>query len=130
MSTFTDRIEFPALRDRRYPIHRLAKVVEPYLRIIVERFHPQKLVLFGSQASGQPDEHSDVDLLVVRDGIASEKQGVLEILKAFRYVRGPRPPFTIVCRQPETVAREMNVPGSTTSEIVERGVLMYDSTEN
>lgn len=33
---------------------------------IVKRFHPQKVILFGSYAYGRPHEWSDVDLLVVK----------------------------------------------------------------
>jgi predicted nucleotidyltransferase len=130
MNFSAEPVDFPALRDRRYPIHRIADTVEPYLRVIVERFHPVKLVLFGSQAYGLPDEHSDVDLLVVRDDITSEKQGVLEILKAFREVRAPRPPFTIVCRRPEALARDQNLEGSINHEIIRHGLLLYDSTKD
>jgi len=32
---------------------------------LVAGFHPQRIILFGSQARGTADEHSDVDLLVV-----------------------------------------------------------------
>ena len=32
---------------------------------IIKRFSPEKVVLFGSYAYGQPDEGSDVDLLVI-----------------------------------------------------------------
>ena len=32
---------------------------------IVRRFHPRKVLLFGSHAYGRPHEGSDVDLLVV-----------------------------------------------------------------
>lgn len=32
---------------------------------LVEKFHPQRIILFGSQARGMADDHSDVDLLVV-----------------------------------------------------------------
>jgi len=31
---------------------------------IVREFQPEKIILFGSYASGQPHPHSDVDLLV------------------------------------------------------------------
>lgn len=34
---------------------------------IVERFHPQRVILFGSYAHGKPTEDSDVDLLVVME---------------------------------------------------------------
>ena len=34
-------------------------------RQIAERFHPQKIILFGSYAYGKPHADSDVDLLVI-----------------------------------------------------------------
>ena len=35
---------------------------------IGRRFHPQRVILFGSYAYGRPIEDSDVDLLVVMPG--------------------------------------------------------------
>ena len=34
---------------------------------IAERFQPHRIILFGSQARGTPNYHSDVDLLVVME---------------------------------------------------------------
>jgi len=67
-------LDFPALRDASRPIHRIAERLEPYLRVLVERIKPEKVILFGSYAYGEPDEHSDVDLLVIRRGITSESR--------------------------------------------------------
>jgi predicted nucleotidyltransferase len=39
--------------------------IRRFARRIVERFHPQKIILFGSYAYGRPHEESDVDLLVI-----------------------------------------------------------------
>jgi predicted nucleotidyltransferase len=39
--------------------------IRRYARQIAERFHPEKIILFGSYAYGQPHEESDVDLLVI-----------------------------------------------------------------
>lgn len=82
--------DFPALHDPRYPVHRVAGQIEPYLRIIVERFHPERIILFGSYAYGQPDEHSDFDLLIIRRDIASEKASNMEIARSFWDVPGQR----------------------------------------
>ncbi|GEM_PF-34404 len=41
--------------------------IEHLVRQIVERFHPQRIILFGSQATGKATDESDVDLLVVMD---------------------------------------------------------------
>lgn len=39
--------------------------IRPLMQSLVERFRPQKVILFGSYAYGEPHEGSDLDLLVV-----------------------------------------------------------------
>ena len=41
------------LRDARYPVHRIAERLLPYLRLLVEKFHPRQVILFGSYAYAQ-----------------------------------------------------------------------------
>src|SRR5579862_3503113 len=78
----TLRIRDDVLRDPRYPVHRIADKLRPYLRVLVEQFHPDQIILFGSYACGQPDEHSDVDLLIVKTLRQSPVRESVEILKA------------------------------------------------
>jgi len=113
------------LRDPRYPVSRIADQVEPYLRVIVERFHPDKIILFGSQAYGEPDEHSDVDLLIIRSGITSENQSNLEIRQSFWSVTTPRPAFTILTKTPERIRQELANHSSFYEEVLGRGVELY-----
>ena len=40
-------------------------VIRRFAREVTERFHPEKIILFGSYAYGQPHADSDVDMLVV-----------------------------------------------------------------
>src|SRR5947209_19640065 len=40
-------------------------VIRRFARDVAERFRPQKIVLFGSYAYGNPHADSDVDILVV-----------------------------------------------------------------
>jgi predicted nucleotidyltransferase len=53
------------LRDPRYPVHKFADRLLPYLCVFVEQFRPEHVILFGSYAYGKPDEASDVDLLAL-----------------------------------------------------------------
>lgn len=41
------------------------KVIKEAAQRLVEGFHPQRIILFGSYARGTADKHSDVDLLVI-----------------------------------------------------------------
>ena len=85
-ATIKPAIREDVLRDPRYPVHRIADRLLPYLRVLVEEFRPQRVVLFGSYAYGRPDEHSDVDLLVVKDKRESALKEKLRIRKAWEAV--------------------------------------------
>jgi predicted nucleotidyltransferase len=68
------------------------EVLDTMVERIVEQFHPERIILFGSQAHGDAHEDSDVDLLVVMDterhpievagdiGAALERPFALDIL--------------------------------------------------
>ena len=51
--TLRDRIPYAAIED--------------VVRQIVERFHPMRIILFGSYAYGEPRPESDVDLMIVME---------------------------------------------------------------
>jgi hypothetical protein len=121
----TGTVTFPALRDPRYPVHKIADQLEPYLRVIVEKFHPEKIILFGSQTYGDPDEHSDVDLLIVRRGITSEKESNIEIRHAFWDVAGPAMSFTLLSRTPQELEQRLASHSPIFEEIIARGVELY-----
>src|SRR6266850_6605850 len=118
-------IDFPALRDGRFPVCKVAHKLEPYLRAIVDRIHPDKIILFGSYAYGSPTEHSDFDLLVIRRNISSSKESNLEIRRALRAVDAPPAPFTFLSRTPEELAHKLHEGSPVYQEILSKGVLLY-----
>ncbi|MCW5551019.1 MAG: nucleotidyltransferase domain-containing protein [Verrucomicrobiae bacterium] len=117
--------DFPALHDPRYPVHRIANRLEPFVRAIVDQVHPEKIILFGSYAYGEPNEHSDVDLLVIRRNIVSEKASNLEIRHAFDSVPGPLFSFTILSKTPERIANRLAIKSPFYQDIVGKGVELY-----
>ena len=61
-------VEVPTIDKRkRIPQEAIDQVVEQ----IVEKFKPQKIILFGSYARGNPRPESDVDMLVEFEGSAT-----------------------------------------------------------
>ena len=44
-------------------------ILDDIIRRIVEVAQPEKIILFGSAARGDMHRHSDVDLLVVKEGV-------------------------------------------------------------
>ena len=45
------------------------QILDDIIRRIVEVAQPEKIILFGSAARGEMNRHSDVDLLVVKEGM-------------------------------------------------------------
>src|SRR6266568_2921630 len=73
--------------------------IRRFAREVVQRFEPEKIILFGSHAYGHPHADSDVDILVVMPARN-------EIDQAVRIDRVTDPPFPldlIVC-SPKNVA--------------------------
>jgi uncharacterized protein len=118
-------LQFPALHDERYPAHKIADRLEPYLRMLVDEIHPEKIILFGSYAYGQPTEHSDFDLLVIRRDIESEKESNLQIRRAFDRVPGVPPPFTILSKTPERISNRLAVHSPLYEDILTKGLVLY-----
>lgn len=82
--------------------------VRPLVRHIVERFHPRKVIFFGSYAYGEPHEDSDLDLLVVMPSPPSR----LESWKVTAELRGQSPvPLQIVFMSTEEFEETKDVVG-------------------
>ncbi len=122
--TVAPTIREEVLRDARYPVHRIADKLLPYLRVLVEQFRPQQIILFGSYARGQPDEHSDVDLLIIKELEQSPVREATQILRAWRPIRwqGDSLPFELLIETPASHAARLGRRGSFYSEAVHTGL--------
>jgi len=90
---------------------------------ITERFRPEKIILFGSYAYGDPKPESDVDLLVIMDTPLRTRQQRLEISLAL----SPRPfPLDIIVRTPRELAERIAIGDLFLAEILARGKVLYE----
>ena len=112
------------LRDPRYPVHKIASQLVPYLRLLLEEFHPQQVILFGSFAYGKPTEHSDVDLLIIKPLEQSPVREAISIRRAWRPVRADvgALPFNLIVTSPEEHERRLSHSAGFYDEIVRRGL--------
>ena len=70
---------------------------------LVESFHPQKVVLFGSYAYGTPTPDSDVDLLVVMETPLRNVEQAVEIRKVVDFPF----PVDLLVRTPQHIAERV-----------------------
>ena len=112
------------LRDLRFPVHKIADRLLPYLHVLLEQFQPEQVILFGSYACGQPNRHSDVDLLIVKDLKQSPVREAAEILKAWRPIRwsGDSIPFELLIETPASHEDRAEKQGSFYAEAVRSGL--------
>jgi predicted nucleotidyltransferase len=120
----TPAIREDVLRDPRYPVHKIADRLLPYLRVLVEQFKPQQVILFGSYAYGRPGEDSDVDLLIIKKLEQSPVREAISVRKAWRPIRasvGPLP-FDLLVTSPEDHQQHLAHSAGFYDEIVRRGI--------
>lgn len=103
----------------------MASTADERLADLVERLqplHPRKIVLFGSAARGESDEHSDLDVIVVAENVAER---FLDRIAHAYDLLDPRHALDILIYTPEEY-EQMREDGNPLLEAAEReGRLLY-----
>jgi uncharacterized protein len=89
---------------------------------IARDFHPERIILFGSHASGTAGEHSDVDILVILPFAEKNFRKSLEILNRLN----SRLPIDLLARQPDDVDRRYSECDPLIREALDHGRVLYD----
>ena len=92
-------------------------------RAIARRFDPERIILFGSHAYGQPTEDSDVDLVVVMEYEGRALDKTVEILDA---VRAPFP-LDLLLYRPGDFDRRAALFDPIPHEAAQRGQVLHDA---
>ena len=90
---------------------------------IVTQFKPEKVILFGSHAYGNPAKDSDVDLLVVMEFKGNSALKAAEILNA----TNPNFPIDMIVRTPEQVRKRMELGDFFILDVIEKGEILYEA---
>jgi predicted nucleotidyltransferase len=91
---------------------------------LVSRFHPQRIILFGSQARNTADERSDVDLLIVSRFKGDRRQLMVAMDRALRGLPIAR---DIVILTPEEYERDKEIPGTIARPASREGRVLYET---
>jgi predicted nucleotidyltransferase len=97
----------------------LKRIVE----IIIKNYAPEKIILFGSLASGEISEFSDIDLLVVQE----TKERFIERLHKVRCLTHPKEGVDFIVYTPGEVENMKHENRRFfTKEILEKGKIVYE----
>jgi len=97
--------------------------IKEAVRRIIERFHPVKIILFGSRARGESRPWSDADLLVVMPVKGSRRDAATSIDLV---LSGIRLPMDIIVVTPDDVERGRRVIGSIIQTALREGKVLHE----
>ena len=97
--------------------------VQDFCQEVVEKFQPDKIILFGSYAYGEPTLDSDIDLLVVLPFEGEPAKTAAKILIAIDY----HFPLDLLARTSEQIQQRVEMGDFFMQEIVQKGRVLYEA---
>lgn len=106
----------------------MTQAIEPIIQKILDKlipgYAPEKVILFGSYASGQPNEDSDIDLLIIKD---THERLIDRCFHVRQIITDPQrvTPLDVFVLTPEELQRRLGMGDQFIEEIVETGRVLY-----
>jgi len=91
--------------------------------IIISRFHPLAIILFGSRARNDHQPNSDVDLLVVLPHVADKRLSAITIGDSLGHVPIAK---DVIVTTPQEISEENNINGALINRAMREGKVLYD----
>jgi len=99
------------------------QVLDAIIRRIVEVAQPEKIILFGSAARGEMTRHSDVDLLVIKEGA----DGLDLMGQIYRRLSGVGAAVDVIVVSPRDVERYRDSHALVIKPALREGRVVYDA---
>lgn len=110
--------EEKAIRRRALLESELAR----YIRILHEEYAPQRVLLFGSMVSGEVEEWSDIDLVIIKE----TEQKFLDRTREVMALLQPRVGVDILVYTPQEFEQLQRERAFVREEIVTKGKVLYE----
>jgi len=87
---------------------------------IKEKFHPQKIILFGSYSYGMPRKGSDIDLFIIMDTDIPVREQAFLIRRELK----ASTPIDIIVRTPQQVEERIKLGDFFIKQIMQKGITL------
>ena len=116
-----ERIALPAKVSRK-----VGEEIQVIVQKIIEGYAPQRIILFGSYAHGEPNADSDLDLLIIK---GTSERPMDRHLRVRRLVSTPgrRLPFDPLVLTPEEINERLDIGDQFVQDILAQGDVLYAS---
>ena len=91
---------------------------------IIDNYQPEKIILFGSHAYGNPTDESDIDLFIIKDDSKRRIDRGCEVMKILRDIKGIS--IEPIVFTNEELQERLNLEDDFIMEIVNRGKMLYE----
>lgn len=99
--------------------------IQAVVRRIVEGYAPDKIILFGSYAYGEPTEHSDLDLLIIKEKAEAKRAERAVAVWTLLWGTPELLPMDILIRTPSEVATRAELYYTVEAQALQKGRLLY-----
>jgi uncharacterized protein len=89
---------------------------------IADKFQPEKIILFGSYAYGQPTQDSDVDILVILNFEGKPVQKAIEIRQSIEVTF----PLDLLVKTPQKIEERLGMGDFFVRDIIQKGQVIYE----
>ena len=103
---------------------KVQELIQDLVQKIVANYAPQKVILFGSYAYGEPDEDSDIDLLIIKDTDKRPIERWMEVKQLLRD-RNRRISVSPLVYTRQEVESRLAMQDFFIQEVLERGHVIY-----
>lgn len=99
------------------------KDIKSYVAALAGQFAPERVILFGSYARGNPHEDSDVDMLVIMN---HDKRKDVEQAVAIDIQLQRKFPLDLIVRRPSEIKKRISMGDMFLSTILKEGVVLHE----
>jgi predicted nucleotidyltransferase len=103
----------------------LEKELQRVIRIIIDKYNPEKIILFGSLVEGKIHEWSDIDLLIIKK---TDKRSIERCIELAGLVK-PKIGIDFFIYTPDEFKTLIRERYSFISEIIKKGKVVYEKRD-
>lgn len=92
---------------------------------IVKNINPEKIILFGSYAYGNPSEDSDLDILIVKEMKIPRYKRTREVKK---HLRGMKIPIDVIVYTKKEIKKWEDTETAFINQAIKQGRVIYEQT--
>lgn len=100
------------------------KEIERISRHIIREYKPEKILLYGSCAAGDPAENSDIDMLIIKQTNLPHHERARQIYRLLREIKY-KVPFEALVYTPEEIKTRMKMGDFFIVDIMKKGRRIY-----